>query len=100
MDRRELSVYAGPDGYSRNGTIYISNSVSIVWRKLLIEKSKLKVGQYYFDIGFGDDPFFTNLLPEPYTHQVEAYDCLFGIINPYAFLSIPLLPVNCFLTFW
>ena len=53
-----LSVYNGPDGYSRNGTIYISNSVSIVWRKLLIEKSKLKVGQYYFDIGFGDDPFF------------------------------------------
>ena len=90
-----LSVYNGPDGYSRNGTIYISNSVSIVWRKLLIEKSKLKVGQYYFDIGFGDDPFFTNLLPEPYTHQVEAYDCLFGIINPYAFLSI------CFMgSFW
>ena len=47
-----LSVYAGPDGYSRNGTIYISDSVSIVWRKLLIEKSQLKVGQYYFDIGF------------------------------------------------
>ena len=56
-----LSVYTGPDGYSRNGTIYISNSVSIVWRKLLIEKSKLKVGQYYFDIGFGDDPFFTDV---------------------------------------